>query len=60
MLANLLIIAYFSYLKICIAYKSEVTVDDHPSLWPGHLEPLGSKQNVVEIESTHAWPSPTG
>jgi len=42
----------------CYGYKSEITLDDHPSLWPGHLEPIGSKQKTVNVEEITEWPSP--
>jgi len=43
----------------CYGYMSEITLDDHPSLWPGHLEPIGSKQKTVNVEEITEWPSPT-
>lgn len=36
-----------------------VPIDD-PSSFPGHLEPLGSKQNKVDIETLTEYPSPQG
>jgi len=31
-----------------------------PSLWPGHMEPFGSKQKTVDVEILEEWPEPTG
>ena len=34
---------------------------DDPSKWPGHLEPFGSKQNIVQIKDVlYQWPLPEG
>ncbi|XP_066914697.1 jmjC domain-containing protein E-like [Clytia hemisphaerica] len=42
---------------IAIPFVFTIPVDD-PSNWPGHLEPFGSKQNVVQIQDIeYAWPS---
>lgn len=30
-----------------------------PSLWPGHMEPFGSKQKTVQVEQVKDWPDPT-
>jgi len=35
-----------------------ISLDDDPSLFPGHLEPLGSKQPKKDIEVLTAYPSP--
>ncbi|XP_057307758.1 uncharacterized protein LOC130645700 [Hydractinia symbiolongicarpus] len=35
----------------------QVSLNDDPSLFPGHLEPLGSKQPQVEIETLTEYPS---
>ncbi|CAH1227031.1 TYW5 [Branchiostoma lanceolatum] len=35
-----------------------VTLKDDPSLWPGHLEPIGSKAPVKRIEARKGFPSP--
>lgn len=34
------------------------SVDDDPSLWPGHLEPFGSKQKVVDVDVLEEYPLP--
>ena len=45
---------------ITIPFVLAIPVDD-PSNWPGHLEPFGSKQNVVQIQDIeYDWPSPAG
>lgn len=37
---------------------SMVTIDDDPSLWPGHLQPFGTSQNFIKVEEAQHWPSP--
>lgn len=43
-----------------LAELLEVSLDDDPSLFPGHLEPLGAKQNKEQIETLTEYPSPQG
>lgn len=31
-----------------------------PALWPGHLEPFGSKQTTVDVDTIDYWPKPAG
>ena len=38
----------------------DITLNDDPSLFPGHMEPLGSKQPRTEIKELTQYPSPTG
>ena len=40
--------------------QAEVSLNDDPSLFPGHMEPLGAKQPRVEIEVLSGYPSPQG
>ncbi|XP_035687656.1 uncharacterized protein LOC118423565 isoform X2 [Branchiostoma floridae] len=35
-----------------------VTLEDDPSLWPGHLEPVGSKAPVKRVDARKGFPSP--
>ena len=51
-----LLLAVISHVKT----EREITLDDPPHLWPGHMEPFGSKQITVEVEELDAWPSPKG
>ena len=41
-------------------YCVSVTLDEDPSLWPGHLQPFGTLQNIVNVKELTHWPSPTG
>ena len=34
--------------------------DNDPSLWPGHMEPFGSKQVAEDLEVLTEWPSAKG
>jgi len=36
------------------------SLDDDPSLFPGHMEPLGAKQPKADIETLTEYPSPQG
>ena len=38
----------------------KITLNDDPSLFPGHLEPLGAKQPKKDIEILTEYPSPEG
>ena len=38
----------------------KVSLDDDPSLFPGHMEPLGAKQPKTDIEILTEYPSPEG
>ena len=31
-----------------------------PKLWPGHMEPFGSKQTTVDVDTIDYWPNPAG
>ena len=45
----------------CLLVKAmAVSLDDDPSLWPGHLKPFGSEQKTVNVETIDHWPSPQG
>ena len=47
--------------KACFAASDlEELRHQDPSLWPGHLEPFGSKQTTVEVETIDHWPEPIG
>ncbi|KAI8520641.1 hypothetical protein Bbelb_003950 [Branchiostoma belcheri] len=35
-----------------------VTLEDDPSLWPGHLEPIGSNAPVKRVDARKGFPSP--
>ncbi|XP_078618555.1 uncharacterized protein LOC144886060 isoform X2 [Branchiostoma floridae x Branchiostoma japonicum] len=35
-----------------------VTLEDDPSLWPGHLEPIGSQAPVKRVDARKGFPSP--
>ena len=37
--------------------REELLLQD-PSLWPGHLEPIGSKQPTEAVEELSEWPEP--
>ena len=37
----------------------EDLLEKDPSLWPGHLEPFGSKQKIIEVDRINYWPDPT-
>ena len=48
--------------NVLVSLSSESVLDDprkDPSLFPGHMEPLGAKQPRTEIETTTQFPSPT-
>ena len=38
----------------------KTTLDDDPSHFPGHMEPLGAKQPKSDIEILTEYPSPEG
>eukprot|EP00111_Clytia_hemisphaerica_P020731 TCONS_00061125-protein len=43
----------------CFSIKvMTVSLDDDPSLWPGHLKPFGSEQKSANVETIDHWPSP--
>ena len=37
---------------------AEVSLDDDPSLWPGHLEPLAAKSKKSSVETLDTFPPP--
>lgn len=37
---------------------AEVTLQDDPSLWPGHLEPLAAKSKKTSVETLDTFPTP--
>lgn len=41
-------------------YVLLITLEDDPSLWPGHMEPFAAKQKHVAVEVLNEWPSPIG
>ena len=51
----------YRYLVLLILAISEqcisISLSDHPSLWPGHMKPLGTNQKVYEIETLSEYPS---
>ena len=54
-------------LLIAPVYNSEtdattkpISLDDDPSLFPGHMEPLGARQPKTDIEVLTEYPSPEG
>ncbi|KXJ22797.1 lysine-specific demethylase 8 [Exaiptasia diaphana] len=40
------------------AFLNTSSADDDPTTWPGHMEPLGSKQPKISLETVDHWPSP--
>ena len=38
----------------------DVSLTDDPSLWPGHKEPLGSRQPQHNIEAVDSYPEAVG
>ena len=47
-------------LTIVLKCNGEVSLSDDPSLFPGHLEPIGSKRPMWPIETVDEYPSPQG
>lgn len=39
-------------------YNLEQLLQQDPTLWPGHMEPFGSKQKTVEVPILDEWPEP--
>ena len=55
--ACILNLARFLYSQI--ENRDELLKED-PSLWPGHLQPFGAKQNKKRVKELYQWPSPLG
>ncbi|XP_031567482.1 tRNA wybutosine-synthesizing protein 5-like [Actinia tenebrosa] len=53
LLSPFLVLLIFKFL---IAVNS--AENDDPSTWPGHLEPLGSQNEKLSLETVHSFPSP--
>lgn len=51
-----------SPILVLLIFKSLITVNlaenDDPSTWSGHLEPLGSRNEKLFLETVHNFPSP--
>lgn len=50
-----LLLLSFNFLAIFSVILAD---NSDPSTWPGHLEPLGSKQQKVSLETIYEFPSP--
>ena len=54
------LVAVSLILAIVLKCNGEVSLSDDPSLFPGHLEPIGSKRPMWPIETVDEYPSPHG
>jgi lysine-specific demethylase 8 len=53
LLPSLLILSILQFLIVVNSAEK-----DDPSLWPGHLEPLGSRNEKLSIKTVSVFPSP--
>ena len=37
-----------------------VSIDEDPSLWPGHLKAFGTGQKFINVDTINQWPTPKG